>query len=82
MDRLHRWVGIWCRDLKIRIILDKIPVNGTYRMTNDQTGSDIRHEGIAFQQIFYACKSVFVWDMDTDHKVQYRLNFVSKIDML
>lgn len=66
----------------MRIILDKIPVNGTYRMMNDQTGSDIRHEGIAFQQIFYACKLVFVSDMDTDHKVQYRLNFLSKIYML
>ena len=71
MDRLHRWVGIWCRDLKMRIILDKIPVNRTYRMTNAQTGSDIRHVDIVFQQIFYACKLVFVWDMDTDHKVQY-----------
>ena len=53
-------------------------------MTNDQTGSDIRREGIAFQQIFYACKSVFVWDMDTDHKVhlvQYRLNVLSMIRM-
>ena len=66
----------------MRIILDKIPVNGTYRMTNDQTESDIRREDIAFQQIFYACKLVFVWDMDTDHKVQYRLNFLSKIYML
>ena len=63
----------------MRIIPDKLPVNGTYRMTNDQTGSDIRREGIAFQQIFYACKSVFVWDMDTDHKVQCRLNLLSKI---
>ena len=65
----------------MRIILDKIPVNGTYRMTNDQTGSDIHRGGIAFQRIFYACKLVFVLDMDTTHKVQYRLNF-SEMHML
>jgi len=82
MDRLRKWAGIWCKDLKRRIILDKLPVIETYPMTNGQTGNDIRHEGIVFQQIFYACKLVFLWDMDKDHKAEYRLNFSLEIGTL
>ena len=76
MDRLHRWVEIECRDLKMRKLLSERNFRlYTYRMTNDQTGSDIRYEDIVFRQIFYVYKLVFLLDMGRDHKVRYSLNF-------